>query len=56
VTVEIDRYTAGGGSYVDTITDDITFTASGTTEDIDYDVEVNTTYDFEFVGATIAAV
>lgn len=57
VTVEIDRYTAGGGSYVDTITDTITFTASGATEDIDYDVPVNTDYDYEYAGnETIAAV
>lgn len=55
VTAEIDRYTAGGGSYVDTITDEITFTASGTTEDLEYDVPIDTDYDYEITGATCAA-
>lgn len=53
VTIEIDRYGAGGGSYVDTITEDITFTAASTSESIEYDVPVNTDYDYEFVGATV---
>lgn len=47
VTVRINRYTAGGGSYIDFVYDTIEFTASGTTEDIDYEVPVNTDYDYE---------
>lgn len=47
VTVKINRYTAGGGSYVDFVYDTIEFTAGGTTEDIEYDVPVNTDYDYE---------
>jgi hypothetical protein len=47
VTVKINRYTAGGGSYVDFVYDTIEFTSSGTTEDIEYDVPVNTDYDYE---------
>jgi hypothetical protein len=47
VTVKINRYTAGGGSYVDFIYDTIEFTAGATDEDITYDVPVNTDYDYE---------
>jgi hypothetical protein len=47
VTVKINRYTAGGGSYVDYIYDTIEFTAGATSEDIEYDVPVNTDYDYE---------
>jgi hypothetical protein len=54
VTITLKRYTAGGGGYVDSITDTIAFTASGATEDIDYDVPVNTDYDYEMSAATIA--
>lgn len=55
ITVTIKRYTAGGGAYVDSITDTITFTASGATEEIEYNVPVNTDYDYELSAATIAA-
>ncbi len=47
VTVKINRYTAGGGSYVDFVYDTIEFTAGATTEDIEYDVPENTDYDYE---------
>lgn len=47
VTVKINRYTSGGGSYVDFIYDTIEFTAGADTEDIEYDVPVNTDYDYE---------
>jgi hypothetical protein len=47
LTIDIKRYTAGGGAYVDTIEDTVTFTASGTTEDVEYEVPVNTDYDYE---------
>jgi hypothetical protein len=47
VTVKINRYTAGGGSYVDFVYDTIEFTAGASTEDIEYDLPVNTDYDYE---------
>ena len=55
VTIALDRYTAGGGAYVDSITDEVTFTAGATTEDLEYDVPVNTDYDYEITGASCAA-
>jgi len=56
LNVAINRYTAGGGSYVDTIYDTVDFTAANTTANIDYEVPVNTDYDYEYSSATIAAV
>jgi hypothetical protein len=53
VTIDLDRYTAGGGAYVDSITDSITFTAGATTESLEYDVPINTDYDYEITGASI---
>jgi hypothetical protein len=48
------RYVAGGGAYVDTgLTDEVTFTASGATEDIEYHVPVNTDYDYEVDAANV---
>lgn len=55
IEITLKRYTAGGGAYVDSITDTITFTASGATEDIEYNVPVNTDYDYELSAASIAA-
>lgn len=47
LTVKINRYVAGGGSYVDFVYDTIEFTAGATEEEIEYDVPVNTDYDYE---------
>lgn len=52
VTVNLNRYTAGGGSFVDTIQDTIEFVATGTTENIEYEVPVNTDYDYEIQTGT----
>lgn len=55
IEVTLNRYVAGGGGFVDQITDTITFTASGTTDSVDYEVPVNTDYDYEYSSATVAA-
>ena len=47
VTVRIARYMAGGGALVDFVLDTIEFTASGPTEEVEYELPVNTDYDYE---------
>jgi hypothetical protein len=48
IDILVNRYTAGGGAFVDQITVTVAFTASATSENYDYDVPVNTDYDYEF--------
>lgn len=51
IDININRYTAGGGGLVDAIVVTVNFAATGASEDLDYDVPVNTDYDYEFVSA-----
>lgn len=54
ITANINRYTAGGGGFVDTVQAVINFTADGASDTVDYDVPMNTDFDYEF--ASIASV
>lgn len=51
IDIILNRYTAGGGAFVDTITDTVAFTAGAAAEDLTYEVPVNTDYDYEFDSA-----
>lgn len=44
----VNRYTAGGGSFVDQITVTVDFTAGASSEDLVWEVPVNTDYDYEW--------
>ena len=55
ITVDLDRYTSDTSTYIDTIQVVIPFTAAGTSEDIEYDLPIDSTYDYEITDATIAA-
>lgn len=46
--IVLNRYTAGGGAFVNTITVTVAFTAGATSENLVYDVPVNTDFDYEF--------
>lgn len=48
ITADINRYTAGGGAFVDTVQVEIDFTADGASDTVDYGVPVNTDFDYEF--------
>lgn len=52
IDININRYSAGGGSFVDSIVDTVSFTAGAASEDLTYEVPVNTDYDYEFSSAT----
>lgn len=54
VTANINRYTAGGGAFVDAIQVEIDFAADGASDTVNYQVPVNTDFDYEF--ASIASV
>lgn len=49
IDIILNRYTAGGGSFVDQVTyETVTFVASATSENFTYEVPVDTTYDYEW--------
>ena len=54
ITANINRYTAGGGALFDATTAEIDFTADGASDTVDYEVPVNSDFDYEF--ASIASV
>jgi hypothetical protein len=55
ITVDLDRYTSDTSTLIDTIQVVIPFTSAGTLDDIEYDLPIDSTYDYEITGATIAA-
>lgn len=48
ITANINRYTAGGGAFHSTVQVEIDFTADASSDSVDYEVPVNTDFDYEF--------
>lgn len=53
VTAQVARFLHGTSTAVDPIEVEITFAADDVTDEVDYDLPIDSTYDYEITGATI---